>query len=133
MVSLSLFSSACGGDAADPDDSDSFGASYAALCAGAPERHGDLVTTVACPFEQQVRNINLYGDELPARELFDADGHDLGFVTNECDTFWLGKDGEGVSIIVDSGSGRVLSHGMIHPSQATSLLPAQLEMPLTLQ
>ena len=123
-----LAASGCGAtDDAEPKTR----TSLAALCAGAPHDNGDgTVTLQGCAFEQQLINIGKYGHAVSSGTLFDADGNTLATVTESCDTWWRGTDGDGTDVIVDGANGSVRSHGLVHAGQITSRLPAIVKTPL---
>lgn len=126
----------CGGEAtgSDPTDNPVAEPTAQALCAGAATpRSSNIVTTIACPFEQQYANIMAYGDEMQSPAIRDADGRLLGTVNRSCDSWWLVTDPNGVDVMIDLESGKVRSHGMQHPGQSLSELPDQLALPLTTQ
>jgi hypothetical protein len=127
MVSLALAMASCGasGESNEPTE-----AELAALCAGAPRQNADgSVTTLACAFEQQLNNMQTYGRALTPHPLYDADGMSLATVSMACDAWLAGSDAEGVTVTINTSTGKILSHGMLHPGQATSLLPATGKLP----
>lgn len=132
FLALAALVLSCGGTEREPSDSEQLGTSHAALCAGAPEVHGQYVTIIGCPFEQQAVNILKFGDILAPQMLLDADGESIATVTGSCDSWWLGKDASGLDVILDSDTGRVMSHGFVHPGLPLSVLPDQMSAPFTL-
>jgi hypothetical protein len=109
--------------------------SHQDLCAGvAPEYAGGYATSAACPFVQHADNVAQFGEKLPnATPLLDGSGAVVATVTHTCDVWTLGTDAQGVTVIVDRSSGRVVSHGNLHPGQPTSRLASPLAQPVKLQ
>jgi hypothetical protein len=125
---------ACGSSSSAADDSPKLLTSQQDLCAGAPPDYGDhVVTMISCPFVQHTENVAKYGEELAAGSaLYDATGSKVASVTHTCDTWAVGTDQDGVTIIVRRDTGAVTSHGMQHPGQATSKLTT-LALPLQIR
>ena len=114
----------CGVSSEDPE----------ALCSDAPiATQGNDVTQMGCAYEQQTYNIGLNGRRLSASgtTLRDASGAAVGTVQYSCAQYLMGKDTNGVAVIVNSATGEVRSHGNFHPGFAVSSLPATLKTPLT--
>lgn len=122
----------CGGTERAEADADQLGTSHAALCAGAPEVHGQYVTLIGCPFEQQASNILKFGDAIEPQMLFDETGAAVATVSASCDSWWLGRDASGLDVLLDSETGKVLSHGFVHPGLPVSALPDQMPAPFSL-
>lgn len=102
-----------------------------ALCGDAPaSTQGSLVTQAGCAYEQQTDNILHHGDSLTTT-LKDGTGGVVASVQQSCGRYLMGKDAKGVAIIVDTRTGAVKSHGMVHPGFATSSLPQNLALPLS--
>lgn len=74
-----------------------------------------------------------YGEAVSPETLYDASGQRLATLTQSCDTWWLGTDEDGTWVIINSETGAVTSHGMVHPGQATSRLPATVVLPLSVE
>jgi hypothetical protein len=115
-----------------PDDAEpAASTSFSALCAGARRANADgTATQQGCAFEQQLINIEKYGQPLDPRTLFDAEGNALATVTHSCGSWWLGTDADGTLVTLDGVEGAVRSHGMLHPGQVTSRLPEVVKTPL---
>lgn len=124
---------ACSSTPADP--SPTILTSHQDLCAGAPPEYGDhVVTAVSCPFVQHADNIAKYGEPLSeSTDLLDGAGTKVATVTNTCDTWALGTDAQGLTVLVRFDSGEVISHGTQHPGQALSQLPSVLALPVRLR
>lgn len=127
---LVLFaSSACGGGGeSEPAPLNS----HAELCAGAAPRYlGGYATSAACPFSQQADNIARFGTSSPSgAALYDAKGALVAKVAGTCDSWASAVDAQGVSVIIDTSTGKVVSHGLVHAGQPLTSLPAQLDLPL---
>jgi hypothetical protein len=123
---------ACGGG---DDSGPQIVTSQQDLCAGAaPVYAGGYATSAACPFVQHADNVAQFGDKLPnATSLHDGSGAVVATVTHTCDAWALGTDAQGITVIVDRSSGRVVSHGNLHPGQPTSQLVSPLAQPVTLR
>ena len=107
------------------------GVSYAALCAGTPPVNADGTSTMAsCPWVQQADNITKYGVAQGNRALYDGAGNAVGQVASTCDVWSVVTDPNGVTVIVQQETGKVISHGSVHPGQPISTLPATLPLPL---
>jgi hypothetical protein len=124
MLRLAIISAvclcACGG-AVDMD----------ALCGDAPAAtQGSLVTQVGCAYEQQTDTILHHGDMLVA-SVKDATGAAVASVQQSCGRYLMGKDARGVAVIIDTRTGAVRSHGMLHAGFPTSSLPQHLALPLS--
>jgi len=128
-----LLALGCGGSDPEAAEPEPLGASHQELCAGAAERHGDIVVGIVCPFERQARNILVYGDRFEPQMLFDASGESVANVSAACDSWWLGVDRNGVGVLLDADTGRVLSHGTVDPGMPISELPEALPAPFALQ
>jgi hypothetical protein len=127
VVSLaaSLFGG-CGAAPAEPFDQ---------LCSEQPppsDTSGVLVTSVGCPFEQQLDNLAHFGTPVGGAglALSDAQGATGARVTLRCGTWLRAVDAQGNVVVVQSASGEVRSHGLFHAGQPVSQLPFQLSMPL---
>jgi hypothetical protein len=133
VICGSLILSACGAsDDEGESDEVSVGNTAEALCAGGGLRRSEyIVTSIACPFEQQLANIVRYGEEMTPTTFYDASNRQIGAMTYSCDVWWRGTDPDGVDIVVNSVSGLVRSHGLVHPGQLTSLLPEYVEGPFS--
>jgi hypothetical protein len=125
-----VLAAACSGDSSDGPK---LLTSHQDLCAGAPPDYGDhIVTMISCPWEQHTENISKFGVEEQARPLRDGTGAQVATITNTCDTWALGKDNDGVWVIIRRDTGQTTSHGVTHPGQPVSRLAASLTLPLSL-
>src|SRR5262249_19606683 len=106
------------------------------LCAGAaPEyqTNGEVTgTTAACPFVQHTENITQFGSARTSA-LFDGSGANIATITNECEGWTVGKDSDGVTVIVHGTTGKVISHGTLHPGQDMSRVHTPLALPISLR
>ncbi len=120
---------------APADSSPTILTSHQDLCAGSPPEYGDhVVTAVSCPFVQHTDNIAKYGESLSApTDLLDGTGTKVATITNTCDTWALGTDAQGLTVVVRIDNGEVISHGTQHPGQALSRLPSVLALPVRLR
>lgn len=75
----------------------------------------------------------VYGDSITPQMLVDGNGQPVAMVVQSCDSWWLGGDADGVGVILDSETGRILSHGTVHPGLDMSQLPDHLPPPFTLR
>ncbi|HEY1957933.1 MAG TPA: hypothetical protein VGH28_20070 [Polyangiaceae bacterium] len=106
------------------------GVSYAELCAGTPPVNADGTATMAsCPWVQQASNITKYG-VTQQRALYDGTGARVATVASTCDKWTLATGDDGITVIVAQDTGRVISHGSVHPGQPISTLPTTLALPL---
>jgi len=104
------------------------------LCSNAPiATQGSEVTQFACAYEQQTYNIKVHGTVVSesGTTLQDATGTSVGTVQYKCGRFLMGKDPNGVAVIINAGSGSVQSHGSVHPGFPVSSLSHVLPTPLT--
>lgn len=125
----------CGGESAPASDpTPQIVTPLAELCAGAvPESADHVATSISCPFLQQTANVVRFGAALgQPTELRDAKGSFVARVTHTCDTWALGTDAQGVTVVIRRDTGEVVSHGIEHPGQPISSLPSPLAAPLTL-
>lgn len=120
--------------ASSSNDEPTIVTSHEALCAGqSPEYSDGTVMSVSCPFLEQEENVGAYGEALDhPTELRDALGKTVARITYTCDTWAMGKDSDGVDVIIRRDSGDVVSHGLVHPGQPISKLGQQLRAPLLL-
>jgi hypothetical protein len=134
-VGALTFFSCSGTGSSSGDNGSQLVTSIQDLCSGAPEAYsGGYATTASCPFLQQTDNIMKYGQKLPEHSaLYSATGAQVGTVTNNCDKWTMGVDAQGVTIVVDRESGRVISHGSLHPGQQLSQVASPLALPLKIQ
>lgn len=89
---------------------------------------------ISCAWEQHTENIVKFGShEAQARVLRDAKGAELATITETCETWAMGKDADGTTVIIRRDTGGVASHGNTHPGQPVSRLPAKLALPLYLE
>jgi hypothetical protein len=106
------------------------GQSIAELCAGAAIDNGNgTATAMGCPFEQQLYNIQQYGNQTPDEALHDASGRFVATASARCGTWRVGTDVNGVTITTDISSGEVRAHGMVHAGYPLTTLPASLPAP----
>jgi len=104
------------------------------LCSDAPiATQGSFVTEFACSYEQQTYNIGINGTLVSqsGKVLRDATGALVGTVEYKCGSYLLGKDPNGVAVIINSTNGYVRSHGTVHAGFPVSSLPSTLRTPLT--
>ncbi len=109
--------------------------SHADLCAGSPPDYGDhVVTMVSCPFIQHADNISKFGQSVATSGLLrDGTGAHVATITDTCETWAVGKDDDGVVVIVKTDTGEVIAHGNLHAGQELSKLPPKLALPLTVE
>jgi len=121
-----LLLASCGGAAPDLDT----------LCSDVPPPsayNGDLVTSAACPFEQQTDNILHFGTQVSAMgvPLKTATGTTTALVQRRCGNWLMGKDDTDTTIVVHALTGEVRSHGEFHAGYPVTDLPATLSAPLS--
>jgi hypothetical protein len=103
----------------------------AALCSAEPQANAEgTVTMVGCPFIQQTANIGKNGHAFAPADYSDAGGAPIGRFTTSCERWLLGADPNGTTIIVDTHTGDVISHGTVHSGQPLSTLPSRVGVPL---
>ena len=106
------------------------------LCSDAPPPSaysGDLVTSAACPFEQQTDNILQFGESVSASglPLMTAAGATPALITRRCGNWLMGKDDTDTTIVLNALTGEVRSHGEFHAGYPLTDLPATLPPPLS--
>ena len=89
-------------------------------------------TKLSCPFEQQLANIKTNGSSLSAG--LHSQGQPVAVSASmQCGDWVMGTDANGVQVFVSTLDGTVRSHGAVHAGFATSVLPTQLQLPISLQ
>jgi hypothetical protein len=102
------------------------------ICSGAPTPNLDGSYTAAdCRFVQQTDNMVKFGASLAAGLVRDNNGVAVGTFTHSCDRWMLGKDASGLSIVLDTQSGDVVSHGSLHGGFPTSAVPTPVALPIS--
>jgi hypothetical protein len=98
-----------------------------------PEYTNGIAIATGCAFIQHTTNIAQFGQSAaPNSELYDASDAPLATITNTCDAWIMGTDARGITVIINQGTGVVISHGSVHPGQPATLLPDVLQLPLHL-
>jgi len=102
-------------------------------CSTEPTDNGNGTSTyAACPFEQQLHNIEANGT-VSSEQLL-AGGQPVALTASKTCLQWvMGTDSSGATVFVSTSTGAVLSHGLVHAGYPVSVLPAQLSLPLTAQ
>jgi len=127
-----MFFLACGVD--QPANSSAASKTSQALhCGTEPTDNGNGTATVlGCPFEQQLLNIRANGTAVPSGHLL-SQGQSVAFTSDfQCGEWVMGTDAQGAQVFVSTADGTVRSHGAVHPGFPSTVLPAQLQQPVTL-
>lgn len=106
------------------------------FCRSPPGSERDRVGVRAsgCAFEQHAENIAEYGEALAdGSSMIDASGVVVASALYRCDGWILGEDADGVPIVIDTTTGEVESHGLVHKGTPTSDLPGTLALPLAIR
>lgn len=135
FVLLAITAAAASGCDRSTEGDDDIITSHEALCAGAaPEYAGGFVRASGCAFEQHAENIAEYGEALAdGSSMIDASGVVVASALYRCDGWILGEDADGVPIVIDTTTGEVESHGLVHKGTPTSDLPGTLALPLAIR
>ena len=105
--------------------------SLAQLCSAEPHENIDgSYTQTGCSFIQQQENIRHNGTATGA-SIADASGAAVGTVQYACERWMLGADPSGTSIILNTQTGDVISHGLVHPGEPVSALVSPIALPLS--
>jgi hypothetical protein len=131
LLLLAVLACGCGVGAVDQTPTKA-STSQALKCDSEPIDNGNgVATAISCAFEQQWQNINAHGTKLGQPLALTAAGSPLGVTaTNECGTWVLGTDAQGVTVFVNKTDGEVRSHGQLHPGFATTSLPSVVSLPV---
>jgi hypothetical protein len=123
------------GSSGDAPDEPAMTTSHEALCAGDAVHYADGTTTMAsCAFVQHADNIVTYGSKLENEVVVhDASGASVATVTHTCDVWAIGVDAANITVLIDRSTGRIVSHGDMHPGNPKTALASPRALPFDLR
>jgi hypothetical protein len=90
-----------------------------------------LAQMVACPFEQQLYNIFQHGTDVAGATVTAGGMRSVGTAVRRCGRYLEATDAQDQTIVIDTRSGAVTSHGATHAGYPKSALSDRLPLPIS--